>query len=332
MVLISVIYVLLGFLLLIKGGDYLIDGAVVIARKAKLSNMVIGLTVIGFGTSAPELLVSTQAAIVGSPGLAIGNVVGSNIANIALILGITALICPLPVKNSTLFRDTPFMFFSIVLLVISGMSGTITRWEGLLGVALLVGFVVWQIRTSRKQEKAALQAPDTQTDGDAPSASVDMALRKALLIVVVSIAALVAGANLLISGASDIAMALGTALGVDAREMERIVGLTIVAVGTSFPELFATVIAARKSQADMAIGNIIGSVTFNILSVVGVASAVCPIRNSDVGFAFDYLFMLFLGIILWIFLYTNRRLDRWEGWVLTLLYIAYIARTLIVVK
>ncbi len=324
MVLIAIISILAGFFLLIKGGDYLIDGAVVIARRAKLSNMVIGLTVIGFGTSAPELLVSTKAALVGSPGLAIGNVVGSNIANIALILGLTALIYPLPARKGTLYRDAPFMIFAIVLLVLAGMSGTITRWEGLIGVALLVAFVVWQVRTSHKQEKA------NEQDSQDASGQKEMAMWKALLLVAVSIAALVIGANLLIGGSSDIAMVLGTAVGVSAQEMERIIGLTIVAVGTSFPELFATVIAARKRQADMAIGNIIGSVTFNILSVIGVASAVCPIQHSDVGFTFDYLFMLFLGVLLWFFLYTKRTLERWEGWVLTLLYIGYIARTLII--
>lgn len=324
MVLTAIISIVVGFVLLIKGGDYLVDGAVVLARKAKLSNMVIGLTVIGFGTSAPELLVSTKAALVGSPGLAIGNVVGSNIANIALILGITAVICPLPAKKAMLYRDMPFMFFSIVLLVLAGMSGTITRPEGLFGVSLLVSFVVWQVCISRKQENAS------DADEEAVSAKKEMALWKALLLVAVSIVALVVGANLLIRGSSDIAMVLGTAAGVSAREMERIIGLTIVAVGTSFPELFATVIAARKRQVDMATGNIIGSVTFNILSVIGVASAVCPIEHSDVGFTFDYLFMLALGVLLWFFLYTRRLLERWEGCVLTSLYIGYIARTLII--
>ncbi len=324
MVLISIILIVLGFFLLVKGGDYLVDGAVAIARRAKLSDFVIGLTVIGFGTSAPELLVSTQAALVGSPGLAIGNVVGSNIANVALILGMTALICPIPASKAVLYRDTPFMLFAVLLLVIAGMSGTIYRWEGLLGFSLLVAFVAWQIRTSRRANKRVERAQTAESQDKV------MALWKAVLLVLASMAALGIGANILIRGASDIAMLLGTSLGVSASEMERVVGLTIVATGTSFPELFATIIAARKKHAEMAIGNILGSVTFNILSVIGIASMVCPIENADVGFAFDYFAMLFLSLLLWVFLYKHRCLVRWEGGILTLLYILYILRTVII--
>ncbi len=324
MVLISIILIILGFFLLVKGGDYLVDGAVAIARRAKLSDFVIGLTVMGFGTSAPELLVSTQAALIGSPGLAIGNVVGSNITNIALILGMTALICPIPASRAVLYRDTPFMIFAVLLLVIAGMSGTIFRWEGLLGFSLLVAFVTWQIRTCRRQTRCN----EAMTEG-MPQEEV-MALWKAILIVVASMAALAIGANILIRGASDIAMLLGTSLGVSASQMERVIGLTIVAAGTAFPELFATVIAARKKHADMAIGNVLGSVTFNILSVIGIASMVCPIENANAGFAFDYFAMLFLSLLLWLFLYRRRCLVRWEGGILTLLYILYMLRTVII--
>jgi len=315
----NIALILLGFLLLIKGGDYLVDGAVAVAQKAKLSPMVIGLTVIGFGTSAPELLVSTQAALAGSPGIAIGNVVGSNIANIALILGITSLIIPIAIQKQTLKIDTPFMILSVLLYVLMGMSGTITRWEGLIGISMLISFVGWQVWTSRKQTKDA--EPETPR----------YTLPVALIIVVLSIAALALGANLLIKGASDLAMLLGTMMGVEAKAMERIIGLTIVAVGTSFPELFASVQAARKGQTEMAIGNVVGSLTFNILCVVGIASAVCPIEGSNAGFLFDYITMAVLSVALWIFLLTNRTLERWEGAVLTLAYLAYVLRTVVVI-
>ena len=315
----DIFFVIIGFLLLVKGGDYLVESSIIIARNAKLSSMVIGMTIVGFGTSMPELLVSTQAAIVGSSGIAIGNVVGSNIANIALILGVTSIICTIPVKKKTLYIDVPFMLLSTVLLVIVGMSGSIGRIEGICGVLMLVAFVAWQVRHSRKKEEAEEKVEVS-----------NKTTWKALSILIVSFFALVWGAKLLIDGASGIAMILGTSLGIDVQTMERVIGLTIVAVGTSFPELFASVIAARKGQTDMAIGNIIGSVTFNILSVIGVASAICPIYNSNIGFQMDYLIMLGLSLLLYLFIRTGYALKRWEGIVFTAIYLLYLLRTVIV--
>lgn len=325
MVLISILYVIAGLLLLVKGGDSLIDGCVAIAKRAKLSNMVIGIVVIGFGTSTPELLVSTQAAIVGSSGLAIGNVVGSNIANIALILGMTSIISPLPADSTALRRDLPFMVLAVVALVGVGMSGDIFRWEGLLFVLTLVTYMAYRVRISRKAEKAAADTADSTSD--APC----MPLWKSVMTAVLSIVALIIGANVLIKGASDIALTLGTALGAEAAAMERIIGLTIVAVGTSLPELTATVMAAHKKQADMALGNIIGSVSFNIFCVIGVASAVCPIHHSDRGFTFDYMVMLGVAVLLSAVLYSRHRITRSAGWTLTLIYALYIIRTLLVI-
>lgn len=310
--------IILGFLCLIKGGDFLVDGATAIARKAKISEMVIGLTIVGFGTSAPELLVSLQAALEGSSGLAIGNVVGSNIANIALILGVTALIIPCPTDKKTIRIDAPFMAFSVLAFSTVAMTGTISRLAGIVGFLLLVSFVVWQVIESRKLESG----------NDGAVAKV-MPLRRAILLLVVGGAMLVFGADTLIKGASEIARIIGEKMGTPADEMERIIGLTIVAVGTSLPELFASVMAAIKGKTDMAIGNIIGSVTFNILSVIGLSSAICPIMNSNVGFFTDYLVMSGLVILLWIFLKTNHLLERWEGALLFLSYICYICYTLI---
>lgn len=311
--------IILGFLCLIKGGDFLVDGATAIARKAKISEMVIGLTIVGFGTSAPELLVSLQAALEGSSGLAIGNVVGSNIANIALILGVTALIIPCPTDKKTIRIDAPFMVFSVLAFSAVAMTGTISRLAGIVGFLLLVSFVVWQVIESRKQE----------TGNDGAVVTKVMPLRRAILLLVIGGAMLVFGADTLIKGASEIARIIGEKMGTPADEMERIIGLTIVAVGTSLPELFASVMAAIKGKTDMAIGNIIGSVTFNILSVIGLSSAICPIMNSNVGFFTDYLVMSGLVILLWIFLKTNHLLERWEGALLFLSYIGYICYTLI---
>lgn len=318
--LLNILFILIGFVLLMKGGDFLIDGAVAIAQRAKLSNMVIGLTVVGFGTSMPELLVSTQAAWVGSSGLAIGNVAGSNIANIALILGVTSLIHPLPSTRNMMRIDIPFMLFAMVLFIVFAYTGDeIQRWQGICMVLLLIGFISWEVWQSRKVTKAAME----ETPATKP-----MPLWRAFLFVIVSLAAMVWGADLLIDGASSIAMELGEMFGVDKETMERIIGLTIVAIGTSLPELFASVMAARKGETDMAVGNIIGSVSFNILSVVGVASAIAPIHKAWTPFAVDYMVMFGLCILLWVFLRTHHKIVRWEGSILLILYALYLARTL----
>lgn len=304
----NILYIILGLVLLVKGGDWLVDGASAIAQKAKLSPMVIGLTVVGFGTSMPELLVSTQAALVGNSGIAIGNVVGSNIANIALILGLTALIRPCPTDSKTVRIDTPFMVLSCLLLTAIGYTGTIGRIPGLIGVLMLIAFISWQVMDSRKKSK------------DEAPAEPKMRILYAIPLVLVSLGLLSIGADRLIAGASGIASDFGVS--------DRIIGLTIVAVGTSLPELFASVTAARKGETDMAIGNVIGSVTFNILSVVGIAASICPIHNANDGFLFDYLLMAFLGLLLWLFLRTRYLLERYEGVILFCIYVAYIARTI----
>lgn len=377
----DVLFILIGFALLVKGGDFLISGSVAIAQRAKLSPMVIGLTVIGFGTSLPELLVSSQAAWVGSSGLAIGNVAGSNIANVALILGATALIRPLPATRMMLRVDVPFMLLGMVIFVAAAFTnGVISRPQGIAMTLTLIVFVIWEVRNSRRAAKAAALARITaatangtaqfiasgsttqsipaenaanngnSAKGDTPTntslqaaqpsaatagspqetteEAAPMALWKALLLVAISLVAMVKGADLLIDGSTNIAMLLGDYFGVKPKEMERIIGLTIVAVGTSLPELFASVIAARKGQTDMAVGNIVGSVSFNILCVVGVASAITPIQDAWSPFIFDYFTMLCLGLMLLFFLRTKHLLERWEGAILLLVYILYIARTL----
>lgn len=339
--LLNTLYILLGFILLVKGGDFLIDGSVAIAQRARLSAMVIGITVIGFGTSMPELLVSTQAAWVGSSGLAIGNVAGSNIANIALILGLTALIHPLPSTRIMMRIDIPFMLFAMLLFTLTAyLFGTIERWLGILMLLLLITFITWEIIRSRRHStsptsslssSSSSSSPLSPASGGSPATtpSQPLPLWRALLLVLISLAAMVWGADLLISGSSAIAMQLGQHFGVEKEQMERIIGLTVVAVGTSLPELFASLMAARKGETDMAVGNIIGSVTFNILCVVGIASAITPIHNAWTPFALDYAVMLFLGLLLWLFLRTHRKIVRYEGIILFLIYCLYIAKTLI---
>lgn len=343
----SYIFILLGILLLIKGGDYLIEGSVVIARRAKLSPMIIGLTVIGFGTSMPELCVSAQAAWTGSSGIALGNVAGSNISNIALILGVTALIHPIPAKPDILRRGMPVFVLALCIIIAVAVNGTIERWMGMTMVGLLIIYLIVEIRRSRKIEAAKRKTASTKVSKDTSSPAEeistestkdasspadvnvtdsvkDMPLWKALSVVILSLAAMVWGSDMLVSGASDIAHTIGDSMGVDPVAMERIIGLTIVAVGTSLPELCASVIAARKGETDMAVGNIIGSGIFNILCVVGVASSISPIHNSWHPFALDYIVQLGLCLLLWLFLRTNHLLQRWEGAIFTTIYVSYI--------
>lgn len=313
----DIVYILLGLALLVKGGDYLVDGSVAIAKRARLSEMVIGLTVVGFGTSMPELLVSAQSALMGNSGIAIGNVVGSNIANIALILGVTSIIHVIPAQKITLKIDLPFMLLSLVLFVAIAMTGNVGRVAGVIGVLMLICFVSYQVRQSRKAEAAlAKENPEAHDEAE------PMALWKAMLLVIVSFLAMVFGANILVEGASNIARLLGVT--------DRVIGLTIVAIGTSLPELFSSVMAAVKGKTDMAIGNIIGSVTFNILCVIGVSSIITPIMATNIGFAFDYALMVILGVMLWLFLRTKHELERWEGVVLTIIFIAYLAKTVVI--
>ena len=343
----SYMFILLGILLLIKGGDYLIEGSVVIARRAKLSPMIIGLTVIGFGTSMPELCVSAQAAWTGSSGIALGNVAGSNISNIALILGVTALIHPIPAKPDILRRGMPVFVLALCIIIAVAINGTIERWMGMTMVGLLIIYLIVEIRRSRKIEAAKRKTASTKVSKDASSPAEeisiestkdasspadvnetdsvkDMPLWKAFSVVILSLAAMVWGSDMLVSGASDIAHTIGDSMGVDPVAMERIIGLTIVAVGTSLPELCASVIAARKGETDMAVGNIIGSGIFNILCVVGVASSISPTHNSWHPFALDYIVQLGLCLLLWLFLRTNHLLQRWEGAIFTTIYVSYI--------
>lgn len=317
--LINICYILLGLVLLVKGGDYLVDGAVAIAKRAKLSEMVIGLTVVGFGTSMPELLVSAQSALMGSSGIAIGNVVGSNISNIALILGLTAIVHTIPAQKITLKLDLPFMLLSFILFVAIAMTGTVGRVAGIIAVIMLICFVTYQVRLSRKASKKE-EMLATEDPQKVPSEE-PMALWKAILLVIVSFLAMVFGANVLVEGASNIARELGVS--------DRIIGLTIVAIGTSLPELFSSVMAAVKGKTDMAIGNIIGSGTFNILCVIGISAIITPITGTNIGFAFDYALMIFLGVLLWLFLRSKYLLERWEGIAFTAIYIAYICKTII---
>lgn len=331
--LLSLFYILLGLALLIFGGDWLVDGAVGVARRFRLSPMVIGLTIVAFGTSAPELLVSVQSALGGNPGIALGNVAGSNIANIALILGVTALIRPIPVQGTTTRIDAPVLFISTLALTgIVAAGWSLSRPVGLIALAALGTFVTYQVRSSRKAAANAQQAnvvghsetmETAETVETTPDDEAIVPIWKSLALLAVGIAALKFGAQSLVGGAVDIAAGLGVS--------DRVIGLTIVAIGTSLPELFASLIAARRGNVDLAVGNVVGSNLFNILCVLGAACTVCPIDAEALagGFLTDCLWMIGLTLLIWIQLRTDYRLTRTEGALLLAAYVAFLTMALL---
>jgi cation:H+ antiporter len=307
------VLLLAGFAALIVGGDLLVRGAVAIARRLNVSPMVIGLTLVGFGTSTPELVTSVQAALVGSPGIAIGNVVGSNITNILLILGVAAMIQPLSISSAALYRDGSVMVGATLLCLLVVLTGTLDRTigAGFLGLlALYLSMAVWW---ERRANDAAAQMYEGEAD------LLPESRRKALWDVGLLIAGLgltVLGAKLLVTGAIAIAADLGMS--------EAVIGLTIVAIGTSMPELITSIIAARKGQADVAVGNVIGSNIFNILGILGVTSVVLPLDIPEQIVRFDVWVMLGATGLLLLLARTGWRIGRWEGCALFAAYVSYV--------
>ncbi len=305
----AVIKLLAGFVLLFFGGDWLVDGGVALARRFRISPLVIGMTIVAFGTSAPELLVSLISAIKGSAGIAIGNVVGSNIANIGLILGLTALICPIETENSKVIRHGSIMIAASLLLMVFALKSGITRMEGLILFAGLILFTTISVRKGRTQQ----QETDTENQEEKP-----MSVLAAIGLIVLSCAMLAFGADILVDGATTIASAIGVS--------DKVIGLTIVALGTSLPELAASVAAAFKKQMDISIGNIIGSNIFNILCVLGVSTSIKPISLEFRDYANDFIWMLGFSVFIIIFTTMRKkkgRLGRTAGILFLLAYAFY---------
>lgn len=306
---IVLIQIIAGFLLLFYGGDWLVDGGVALARKFNISPIVIGMTIVAFGTSAPELLVSVTSSIKGSEGIALGNVIGSNIANIGLILGVTAAISPIIVAKSSVIRNWLIMIISSFLFIFFALDGTITRIEGLIMTAGLILFIFQSARNGSEESSEEINGKDMKTG-------------MAVLLTVISCIMLAFGADLLVKGASTAASMLGIS--------EQVIGLTVVAVGTSLPELAASVAAAVKKQMDISIGNVIGSNIFNILCVIGIASSIKPFEFSFMEYAVNFQIMIAFSVALIMFILPWKslksdecRLGRISGFLLLASYLAY---------
>ena len=302
--LMEMILLVVGFAMLIKGADIFVEGAAGIAAKFGIPQLVIGLTIVAMGTSAPEAAVSIAAALKGTADITIGNVVGSNIMNILVILGVTAVIVAVAVQRSTVRYEIPFVVLvSIVLLVMGAMDGKIGRMDGVILWVLFIVYFVYLFLMAKNGKS------EEETYEDAP-------IWKLLLFVVLGMALIVIGADVSVDAASEIARVIGLS--------ERFIGLTIVAFGTSLPELCTSVVAAKRGKADLAIGNIVGSNIFNILFVVGTTALIIPVPFNP-AFVIDSLVAIAAAVLLWICVLKNNKLTRPGGIVMLAGYAGYFA-------
>lgn len=302
-----------GFLLLLVGGEALVRGAVSTARRFGVSPLLIGLTLVGFGTSMPELITSLEAVLVGSPGLAVGNVVGSNIANILLILGVASLIWPMRCDPGAFYRDGAVIVVSAVAFIAVCVDGVVERGAGIAFVGLLLLYVCGSYLMERRHPDASAQVYEHEEAAMDPA---PQSLWLALLCVLGGIAITIAGAKLLVAGAIDLARDFGVS--------ETVIGLTVVAVGTSLPELATSVVAAFRRQPDVAFGNIVGSNIFNIFGILGITAIVSPLPLPPEIVRFDLWVLLGATGLLIAFTVTGWRLVRVEGAIFLAAYVAYI--------
>lgn len=297
----------LGFVLLVKGADWFVDGAASVAAKLGIPQLVIGLTIVAMGTSAPEAAVSLTAAFHGNADITIGNVVGSNVLNVLIILGLAAVICPMKVARLTIFVDIPVTIAATLLLLFLGLDGEISRLDGIILLVVFAAYLGYLFAMTKK----GLITGESE-EGEAKIASVP----KALLFTVLGLALIVAGSSCAVDAASAIATMLGLS--------ERFIGLTIVALGTSLPELFTSVAAAVKKNPDMAIGNIVGSNIFNILFIVGLSGLIIPVPFAQ-PFRFDTVVAAVVMLLLFLLCLPRRHLGRIAGVIMLAGYVAYFA-------
>lgn len=307
--------IIAGLILLTGGGDLLVRGSVAAARRLGVSPMIIGLTLVGFGTSTPELVTSLQAAFAGSPGVAVGNVVGSNIANILLILGLSALIYPIVCDRKAVAWDGGVAAVAAVALSAAAWTLGYDRWIGLIFLGALAAYLTttWlRERRGGAPEEAALHAREADV-----VAQSGMGVVLSLAMALIGIALTILGARFLVTGAISVATELGVP--------DTVIGLTIVAVGTSLPELVTSLIAAIKKEGDIALGNILGSNIFNVFAILGLTALIKPMAAPADIAGFDTFVMLGATGLLLFFAFTGRRLSRWEGAAMMILYGGYIA-------
>lgn len=303
-------YVLLviGFVLLIKGADFFVEGSSSVAKKLRVPSMIIGMTIVAMGTSLPECSVSVSASLVNKNALAISNAIGSNIFNLMVVCGFCALFCPLAVQASTLKKEFPFSIFVALLLLAFGSTGMLVgHLEGVILLVVFAAFIFWMVQSALKARKINFAGNEEEYE--------ILPMWKCILFIVGGMVAIIWGGNLVVDSASEIAANFGMS--------DNLIGLTIVACGTSLPELVTSFVAARKNEVDMALGNVIGSNIFNILFVLGVATAISPITFIQENMI-DIIVLVAMSLLVWIFAWSKNKLVRWEGVVMLLGYAGYL--------
>lgn len=299
----DIVSIVIGIFVVLKGADFLTDGAVSLAQRAGIPEMVIGLTVVALGTSMPELFVSLTSAIQGTTDLAVANVVGSNIFNVLLIAGTAAAVAPMTISKGTVRRDIPVAVGASLILLLFGVYGEINRWAGALFVILLIAYMIYAVRTASADDESDVEDKKLTVLG-------------AIIRLVGGLACLVFGSNAFVGAATNVAASLGIS--------DAVIGLTIVAGGTSLPELATSVVAARKGQSAIAMGNVIGSCVYNILLIIGVTGLISPMVIGGIT-PLDFGMMMLSIVLLWLFSFTKYEVERWEGFAMLILFAGYMA-------
>lgn len=300
----NIFFIVIGIVLVLWGADRLTDGAVAVAEKMKMPQIVIGLTIVAMGTSMPEFCVSLISALKGTSDLAVGNIVGSNIFNTLLIVGVSALVAPMSIMKTTVRKDIPFALVASALLLIMCLDGDISRIDAAI---LFVMFLIFMYITLRG---AKVQGTDVEE-----KEKKSMATWLSVVWILVGLACLIGGSNLFVDGATAVATKLGVS--------EAVIGLTIVAGGTSLPELATSVVSARKGNSGIAIGNVLGSNVFNILAILGLTGVISPMTLKGITMT-DLSMMVISIILIWLFSFTKYKIERWEGAILTAVFVGYI--------
>ncbi len=323
-ILLNVVLLLVGIVALIKGADFFVEGSAAVAKKLHVPGVIIGLTIVAMGTSAPELAVSISAGLTGSNEIAISNVIGSNIFNLIVVLGVCAVMAPVAVDKSIMKRDFPFSIAITLLLAVfisdmiltgksvitdtQAIAGGISRWEALIFIILFAGYILITVRSAIKNRQTQQEEIE------------DMSGIKCAVYILGGIAAVVIGGQLVVNSAREIALFCGMS--------ETLVGLTIVAIGTSLPELVTSIVASSKGQNGMAVGNVVGSNIFNILLILGVSSFIHPI-SAGMFSLIDICILLVMNVCVFIFATTGKKINRYEGAAMVLMYVAYTAYAII---
>ena len=305
----SAVILVIGFVLLIKGADYFVEGSSSVAKKFKVPSLIIGMTIVAMGTSLPELAVSVTASMTGNNTLAVSNVAGSNIFNLMVVCGACALFAPLTIEKNTLMKEFPFSILCAGLLVVMGYLGmSLGHVDGVILLAIFVVYLFWMIQSAKK----------ARTSGDKLEAEEEeikiLPMWKCIVFIIGGMIAIKFGGDFVVDGASAIAAGFGLS--------QTLIGLTIVALGTSLPELVTSIVAARKDEVDMALGNVIGSNIFNILLILGVAAAISPVTFLMENII-DIIILIIMSVVVWGFAWTSKKVNRKEGIIMLLMYAVY---------